>query len=359
AENAEWLQTAAKIINGSRYALRVADASIAAYQAWYEEDHDALERAQAHLGAVSEAIFREALYQLAPSELLGANLAVKPIDIIHFILNQGHNSDQYLQSIVYGALHAAQRSGVIEAEFQNDLQAGARFFFRMNHWQTLFKDFKENRLSTHAVVNEALNSLMVILSSERTRTFLNKADESKDDLQIGLEVEQEVPILPVEESPVVSEEPLTDITPIVAEASVVERVHQLTSLDSIEKINADVEQYKHVIPEHPKQVLRLDIDEITEKNVESLQSTASKDDVSTTLLKSLFEVQKALNGEYAANGYLGIFAGALHNEGIIEVSGNIGLNVSNNGTNNGSVKATQSVGLYGGDIPNRSQEGAI
>ncbi|MCS5710539.1 ankyrin repeat domain-containing protein [Candidatus Berkiella aquae] len=352
AESAEWLQTAAKIINGSRYALRIADASIAAYQAWYEEDEDALERAQAHLGAVSEAIFREALYKLAPSELLGSNLAVKPIDIIHFILNQGHNSDQYLQSIVYGALHAAQRAGVIEPEFQNDLQVGARFLFRMKHWQTLFKDFQEDRLSTHAVVNEALNSLMVILSSDRTRAFLNKADEPKDVLQMGSEVEQEVAILLVEE-------PLTDMTPIVTEASVVEPARQLTSEDTIEKINADVEQYKHVIPEHPKQVLTLDIDEITEKNVESLPSTASKDDVSITLLKSLFEVQKALNGEYAANGYLGIFAGALHNEGIIEVTGDIGLNVSNNGTNNGSIKATRSIGLYGSDIPNRTQEGAI
>lgn len=349
-ENVEWLNTATQIINSSRLALKVADVSISAYQAWDNDDKRELAKAQANLQAITEVVFREALYKLEPYELIGFNLSVKPLDMIHFIMNQGHNSEAYLQSIVYGVLHAANRSGMLEDGLQNDLQTGARALFRMAHWKELYKNFKENKLTTHALVNETLNSLMVVLSSDKIRATFNTSDSvpaASDNIVVA---EQAPPSVTTEQQAVVEpqtqDKKIDDIPQTVTPADI-DRIYQ----QALEDIKQD-------IPEYEKKVISIDVEALAQTNLSS-PSSAKPEQLGTTLLKSLIEVQKAVNGEYAAHGFLGVFVNALHNEGIMEVSGDIGLNIKNHGTNNHVIKATGNLSVQGQDADNRKSDGAV
>jgi ankyrin repeat protein len=358
-ENMQWLQSAATIINGSRHALKLADISVSAYQAWSNDDQKELEKAQANLQSITEVVFREALYKLEPYQLLGFNLGVKPLDVVHFILNQGLDSDLYLQSIVYGVLHAAQRSGVLDAELQNDLQVGARFLFRMKHWQELYKDYQDEKLTTHAIVNEALNSLMVILSSDRVRNVLKEPSEpviseamNTVPEEVVSQIHEEIAATETEgASVVVSSNPIEEV---------IEDIPQNLTNEELEKLHVEsLEKIKQDIPEHPKQVLTLDVEAIAENNLAALPTTPHQEEIGITLLKSLIEVQKAVNGEYAAHGYLGMFVTALHNEGIMEVTGDIGINANIHATNNSVIKATSTVSISGQDVSSRKQDGTV
>ncbi len=353
-ENMQFLQTAATIVQGSRHALKVAEASLSAYQAWNAEDQKSLEKAQDNLKSITEVMFREALYKLKPSELLGFNLGVQPLDVVNFILNQGHTSELYLQSVVYGVLHAAQRSGMVDPVYQGDLELSAKLLFRMKHWHNLFKDYQDERLSTSAVLNEALNSMMVMLSSEKVREYIDRPA-----YVAGLP--SELNLTPTELATQLNESSTkTATTDASKQEEPVKDIPASLSPAEVEALQVkSLEDHTHTIPEHPKQVLTIDVEETTEKRLAELASSSQTDELSTTLLKSLIEVQKAVNGEYAAQGYLGVFVSALHNEGIIDVTGNIGLSIGNNGTNNSVIKSTQAVGVYGQDVANRKPDGSV
>lgn len=361
-ENLEWLQLATKILNGSRHALKLAEIGATAIRAWHNDDQVELERAQEKFKTVTEMAFREALYKLEPSQLLGSALGSTPIDLVHYIMNQGYSSELYLQSIVYGTLHAAKRTGLIQQNLESDLLFSARLLFRMKHWKELYKQFQNNQLSTHAVVNEVLNSLLVVLSSERVRTVIDEKTKSEVVESLDKAETESVPSAQSTNSVVnekVVEAAVADIPadleeelkePIeTAVADIPTTLQKEEIKEIIDTANNDAEQ---IIPEFPKQSVLIDVNKLLDKSA-STSTAAANESTSVALLKSLIEVQKGFNGEYAAQGYLGAFVSALHNEGIIEVTGNVGLSIQS-GTNNGLIKATQSVSVQGAEAYNRT-----
>ncbi len=352
-ENVEWLQLATQIVNSSRMALKVADISASAYRAWSNEDHKELAKAKENLKSISEVVFREALYKLEPYELIGFDLSVKPIDIIHFILNQGHRSELYVQSIVYGVLHAANRAGVLDESLQNDLQTTARMLFRMAHWKALYNNFKEDKLSTQAVVNETLNSLIVVLSSDKIRATLNRSNPEAVTQAQTLDQQDQVEHVPAAMLEQIETQSATDDQKPVSDIP-----GNLTQ-EELDKINEDaLEAIKQTIPEYQKQDIMIDVSALAQSNL-SKESSLHAEELGTTLIKSLIEVQKAVNGEYATHGYLGMFVNMLHNEGIMEVTGDIGLNIRGHATNNHVVKASGTVSVYGQDLTNRKEDGSL
>jgi ankyrin repeat protein len=345
-ENLEWLQLATKMLNGSRHALKLAEVGANAIRAWHSDDQIELDRAQEKFKTITEMAFREALYKLEPYQLLGSSLGSTPIDIVHYIINQGYSSEFHLQSIVYGTLHAAKRTGIIQPDLESDLLFGAKLLFRMKHWQELYKQYQKDELNAHAVVNEALNSLMVVLSSERVRSAIDES--TKNYPQQNATVDAEAVIIEASNEPALTEK-------VKAEVAEVADIPEKMTTEVLQKVvttaNEDAVQ---VIPEFPKQSVLLDIEKVAESALaqKPMQANESR---SITLLKSLVEVQKGLNGDYAAQGYFGAFVSALHNEGIIEVTGNIGLNIQT-ATNNGLVKASQAVEIDGQDLHNRTDD---
>lgn len=246
------LGCATNILTGVKYVSKAFKEGRNIYRAWYSEDLKQLEIEQEKLGALAELVFREALYKLDPSQLFELNLGFNPIDIVNYILNQEHRSDLFLQSIVYGLLHAAQKAGYIEVEHANDLLLGTKILFRLKRWHKLVKDYQNNKLTVNVVITEALQSFMVVLNSERVQNYLN----------------------------------------------------QSKAQDALPEEN-DLEQIESALS-------------LVEDNFANRETQKLKEELGSVLLKSLIDIQKAINGEYAGHGYLGIFVGALHNEGAIQ-----------------------------------------
>ncbi len=348
-ENMLWLQTASKMIAGSRHAIKLAELSAAAFYAWQAQDQSELEKAQSNFGALTEVVFREALYKLAPSELLGFKLGASPVEIVNYILNQGYNSENYIQSIVYGSLHAGAKAGLIDQSFQNDLQLTAKVLFRMKRWQELFNHHQNGNLSTHEIVNESLNTLMVMLSSEKVRAYIN-------DIKDVQEAEEPSDIKEIAEE--LSEHSLSE--PSLLQPREVGDIPASLGTDDPQKIvDQALEKYAAEIPKPEKQILLIDVAKLIEEQLAKSPQKKDAEEKSTILLKSIIEVQKALNGEYSGHGYLGVFASALHNEGIIEVSGDIALQTNFVATNNSTVRASKNISIYGQDANLRDEKGAL
>lgn len=377
SEQVEYLQLAQQTLQYLRFVPKAVEAIQSTYDLLTSHEQNLLDKAQITFSTMIDSMMQEALYQLPPQQFFDYDLPI--VDSVKFILNQGHNSDLFLQSVVLGTLSAAKKSGLFEHEIYDDLDFISKLFLRSEQWTTLCKKYQANQLDTKSAMYEVLNSLILITGygaqKYRQMDAINLADnvsteidpknltEETDDSIKDSEVKQTEPEDAVELD-VVSSTELFDqnIEPELKDKSSTEEINIEDKVETPEEIERRkqeaIEETTQERPEFEHIDYRVDIEEIIEESL-TAEETETSVDVSNALTKSLLEVQKAFIGEYAGQGYLGAYVTALHNEGVIDVSGNIEIDVQMHATNNSTVRATGTIGVTGNDVAVRDQHSTI
>lgn len=352
-----FLQTAADYIKYSRIGLKTAKITIEAIHGISNEDHAALEKAKIGFGAMAEMAIREYAYTLSPIELYNTKIHLPARDMALFVLNKGYKSDLFLQALLFGALHAAKREGFISADADMQLDMGIRVLLKTKHWNKLYEAYQQGNLSKSNLANEAISSLLLLLSNPTCRSLLN-SKPIEPVVQEHTEVLIEVPVEEIVEQTTESIfEPVPEPEKIPLTAEEIEVAKEQAKLDR-EKI------YKDLAQDTPERVIEditiSDINKYFDSVLKRPDGEAAPEGVNGDLLySSLIEVQKAFSGEYAAHGYLGVFAEAFHNEELIDTHGSVGVYMGSSGTNAGQVRATGGVSLFGQDVLNRNTQGKV
>jgi ankyrin repeat protein len=388
-EQVQWLQQAAIMVKHSRYTLKVAEVSVATYQALQSNDQNEIDNAWSTMTSVAEMAFRESLYHLAPEQLFGMALPVKPKDMVLFILNKGHTSEQLLQSMLYGSLHMASRAGLFEdPNLEQHLQFLIQLYLKSGQWQHLYQRYQNQGLSLSSLTQEMLSSFIVFMRYYHSQQRLNQSilePENEPEQAAILEPEQQDAEL--QEAPSADENTQTLSEPLVEEvtpepepidepiADTEESEQQASSSNEMldeKALDGFTDEERQAFIEESIKPIRDALKEIKPPEKESLvlpireiiegQLSESKTQQSVpantldTVIKSLIEVQRALNGDYAKHGYLGAFASALHNEGMVDAVGDIGFHLSESGTNNAQLMSTHNINISGLDVNRRKSD---
>ncbi len=336
-----WLKKAAEMIRYTRYALKLADISGEALLAWQSADAKAFDNTMITLQTMAEGVFREILYALSPSQLLESNLLINSRDIVLFILNKGHHSDLLVQSILYGALHVAKNSGLLnEQNGYLELQTGLQFFFKTKAWSNIYQAYQAGTLTRTQVITEAIQSLIIMLSYSAQKYPHAKI------------APKEIPM---------AAKPVADIP---EEVKATAEVKVAISRGRMGRADRDfarkhrwqthqkaLKEHYIPVPEYKKEVLTLDVPSIIESNL--LHNSEIVPEVNNLRLACdiLLELQRAFSGEYGANGHLAAFVGTLHQEGVLESTGNMSI-YATGVTNNNVMRAGKNIGLFGAHLAN-------
>jgi hypothetical protein len=382
-DNLIFLQTAAEYIRYSRMGLKVAKISVEAIRGISNNDIAALEKAKSSVGAMAESALREYAYTLEPIELFNTSIQLPARDLAVFILNKGYKSDLFLQALLFGGLYAAKREGLITADTDVHIDTAIRLLLKTKQWGNLYHAYQEGRLTKHAIANEAISSLLLILGNPlvyealkpakiRIEPAIEQEVTKPDEQQSNLEPEPEYESEPKPEEQPISEAELEQLTTLkllqeestqleerLKLAKTEEERHELSELiaELKEKV---LERGKEVIPDRILQDINIDpikfvASALTKNTAEIPQDIP----ISKQVYTALIELQKAFNGQHAAEGYLGAFADAFHNDEVISAIGDAGIYTGKTGTNAGQMHATGAIGLFGQDVHNRGLDGKV
>jgi ankyrin repeat protein len=385
-ENLIFLQTAADYLRYSRMGLKVASLSVDTIRGLSNNDITALEKAKSSFGAMAETALREYAYTLEPVELFNTNIQLPARDLAVFVLNKGYRSDLFLQALLFGGLHAAKREGLITSEIDLQIDTAIRSLLKTKHWASLFHAYQQGRLTKHAIANEAISSLLLILGNPLVSDALNRPqisveptvesieEDSTKPVDLGLNTDKEPELVAKtepEEEPTAEAEPesLTILKLLQEETIELDARLKLANTEEDRQELSErrayllakvLEQGKQVIPPRVLQDINIDPIKFVESALTKSPSESAKDiPLSNQVYTALIEIQKAFNGEYAAEGYLGAFADAFHNDELISANGNVGIYSGKTGTNAGQMHATGGLGLFGQDVHNRGLDGKV
>jgi len=401
AEDIASLEELAKYIQYSRVALKFALAGCDSAQAYLSGDPLAISNARDTFSAVAESGFRDWLQTMQPEIMFG--IEFNPRDLALFILNKGHEQkfEVGLKRAVYAFIYALHKSEIVTDDIKVDLQRDVQLAFSSITWVKLYNSYQKGEISYSALLQQVFNEVVAFSSYRATKNQIKMQEEANADFEQTIEemesdqvLEHELALnshdqstdIALQEDVKVDSEPASEEKPEEqpeaepfevleeaykpTEAEVTAQVEQAASevlVDYQRKsmtFTVDVEQLVDDML-HPQEAAASN-EAILDKELADLETLDTKTILSelyakgmqSTYAQSLLEIQHVIDGDYASQGYMGVFANTLHNSGVLDVVGSMQLDFKK-GTNSSLIRATNDVSLHGKDIHNRDKDSKV
>lgn len=345
-ESVEFLQDFVKKIQYSKQGIKYTRSALEYLSGVISDDDTEKDNAKQTFWALSESIFRDLLQTIKPEKIF--DIELNPKDLALFVLNRGYTQsiESNVKRTVYSLIYAMKKSDKISDEEKSVLQLCTYSAFASADWYRLMQAYEQGRLSYTNVVNQTLSLISTAASFKVTHDqFRSKDVVSETETDAELE-EAQAKTKTVEESPEqnadlavedVVDDVSSDVQPIPSE----EEIKQTTDANAAS-----------VLVEYEKKQINfvLDLHELVEDKVMEYSGQSSDElPMGSRIASVCHELQRAIDGDYAAEGYLGVFANTLHNDGVLDTIGGIQFSVET-GHNSNSVRATGDISLYGKDF---------
>ncbi len=398
AEDISLLQDVSKKIMHSRNAFKFAKSTINVISAYGLGTAEDTRNANDTLAALSESALRDMLDKLSPDKIFG--IEFNPKDLALFVLNGGHQQShtEIIKRTLYSLIYALHKSEKISDSLKAEYQLYAQSLFSGQSWLQLYQRYQEGKITYAELAQQLFNNLTIYASYKATinqleanvsKTLESEAllrteeAESQVITESPLEETTEEEILSVPDNEVVVEETepeteafefIEDSTYVPTEEEVLEKIHENAEAVRV-SYEADVAKVDVIIDidAHVEKILQA---QKSEQESAELSAQVSENETSEALdfskqldkllskgisaehVQVMMEVQRALDGDYATQGYLGIFASTLHNHGLLDTVGNAHLRIEQ-ANNSNFIRATENVVVSGYDISVRDEDNKL
>lgn len=383
ADNIATLESTAKKIQAARMVLKFAESGYDATSAYFSGDPLAISNAKDTLISVAESSFREWLQTLQTENMFG--MEFNPKDLAIFVLNKGHQQsfEVGMKRAVYAFIYALHKSDKLSDDLKTDYQYCAQVVFSGPVWARLFKRYQSGDMTYSELLQQTFNQVTAYASYIVTKKqiqkqlaaddVINEASEAtKEDVPKNSELEKseledemvddgEPLNIPEETDAVLSDElPLGDNDNKPTEAEIEEEVAKTAEEMRVSydrenfELTFDVEQLVDNIL-HPKidnETAEDLSEELNELNTQSILTKLYAEGIQSSHVQSMLEIQRVIDGDYATQGFMGAFANVLHNDGMLDVVGNMQFDCAR-GNNSSLMRATSDIRFNGKDIHNR------
>ena len=351
-EDVAILENVARTIQFSKHALKYAGTAAEVMNALLSEDRQVWDNAKDTVSALSESILRDLLQNLKPEKIF--DIEFNPRDLALFVLNKGFEQtyEAGIKRAVFALIYALHKSDKLSDELKADYQFYAQTFFSGPVWIKLFKNYESGKLTYLELVQQAFNQITVYASHKVTKDQFNKKEVSEPEETTPLENKVEEGVATESSPKEGSQEPGLQETVSIQ--------HVPTENDVITKV---AENSEKVLVTYDQEYtnLAIDLEAVVDAGLaaNAQQSTqVASQALGFEYVQAMLEVQRALDGDYATQGYLGAFSNILHNDGILDTIGTSQF-LFTSGTNSNLVRATKDIQLSGYDVNNRDDEGKV
>ncbi|MCS5707345.1 hypothetical protein CC99x_000360 [Candidatus Berkiella cookevillensis] len=391
AEDISLLQNVSRKIMHSRNTFKFAKSAIEVISAYSLGTAEDTRNANDTIAALSESALRDMIDRLSPDKIFG--IEFNPKDLALFVLNGGHQQShtEIIKRTLYSLIYALHKSEKISDSLKAEYQLYAQSFFSGKNWLLLYQRYQEGKITYAELTQQLFNNLTIYASYRATinqieasaakvleTESLSATDEAEsrasEQLESNLEktIEDEEQAEPevhsVLEDGVTEEENqeefelIEDTTYAPTEEEVLEKIHEnaeavrisygadVAKVDVIIDVDAQVEKILH-----PQQDTDTDTETPESLNFGEQLDKLLSNGINTQHVQAMMEVQRALDGDYAAQGYLGVFASTLHNHGLLDSVGNAHFSIEV-GNNSNSMRATENILISGHDISVRDED---
>jgi hypothetical protein len=415
------LEQVASTLKYSRKTLTVARPFAEVMTAFFRGDELGLKNAQQSILAISESFLRDTLSHIEPQKLFDFELNPKDLALFIINQGHQQPFTEKAKCLINSSLYALHKANYLNDEQKPFFQYASQVIFSSVTGKKLIEKYHTKELTSSQVIYSIFSQATFLAnylatmkqleqrknqenlekapaqSSEET-TLLTENPETIDDSQT-LTIEPEdseqaenketIDEAPEENTKEPEEYTITQPETQTTEDANTEEKTKATEEEVQKRATENAEEY-HVDYERQSVNLKVNIEQLAQdifaaqaqQELENQTSLFDNFNLDTLLsdpkalteglcnvlnqgmrpeyAQIMLEIQKVLNGngDGDSQGYLGIFANTLHNEGILDTVGNLDL-LFHNADNSSYMRSTENIFFNGFDAHNRNEQGKV